>query len=201
MAGSATCLEAVVSYDGMETDHDIVNAVLGNQPGAFARLLGRYQRMVWHIIVRMVHQADDADELAQETFLQVYRNLPQFRFESALSTWIGQVAFSVARRFLAKKRLPIEPADDETDPLDSVAADADLEEGFADAELFQHVATAMAGLSPMQRTILTLFHLDEVPIEEIAQITGSPIGTVKSHLFRARARLRAELHEKAGVCA
>lgn len=193
----------MVSYPGMETDQDIVNAVLANRPGAFARLLGRYQRMVWHMIVRMVHHPDDADELAQETFLQVHRTLAQFRFESALSTWIGQIAFSVARRFLARKRLPIDsgPTDDDSDPLDQLADDIDLEQGFVDAELFQHVARALDGLSPLSRTVLTLFHLEEVPIEDIARITDTPVGTVKSHLFRGRARLRAELQDKAGVIA
>lgn len=187
----------------METDQDIVNAVLANRPGAFARLLGRYQRMVWHIIVRMVHHPDDADELAQETFLQVHRTLAQFRFESALSTWIGQVAFSIARRFLARKRLPIDaaPGGDDDDPLDQLADDIDLEQAFSDAELFQHVARALDGLSPLHRTVLTLFHLDEVPIEDIARITDTPVGTVKSCLFRGRARLRAELQDKAGVTA
>lgn len=187
----------------METDQDIVTAVLANRPGAFACLLTRYQRLVWHIIIRMVKHPDDADELAQETFLQVHRHLPQFRYESALSTWIGQVAFSVARRFLSKKRLPIEigELDDGSDPLDQIADEIDLEEGFADAELFQHVARAMDGLSPLNRTILTLFHLDELPIDDIARITDTPVGTVKSCLFRARARLRAQLQEKAGLCA
>lgn len=187
----------------METDQELVSAVLAQKNGAFARLLARYQRLVWHVIVRMVHHADDADELSQEAFLQVYRNLPNFRFESALSTWIGQVAFSVARRFLQKKRLPIDDAGshDDDEGLSHLSDDVDLEQAFSDAELFQHVATAMDQLPPIQRTLLTLFHLDELPLEEIVQITELPIGTVKSYLFRARARLRQSLLEHAGAIA
>lgn len=186
----------------METDQELVSAVLAQKNGAFARLLARYQRLVWHVIVRMVHHADDADELSQEAFLQVYRHLPNFRFESQLSTWIGQIAFSVARRFLQKKRLPIDdPGSDEDQALDQLSDDIDLEQAFSDAELFQHVALAMNDLPPIQRTLLTLFHLDELPLEEIVQITELPIGTVKSYLFRARARLRQSLLEHAGVFA
>lgn len=186
----------------MNTDRELVDAVLGQRPGAFARLLQTHQRMVWHIIVRMVRNPADADELAQETFLQVHRKLPQFRHESALSTWIGQIAFSLAARFLQRKRIPLqEPGEDGEDPLAQLGDERDLAAGFADAELFQHVASAMERLPPIQRTLLTLFHLEEQTIEEAAEITGLPVGTVKSYLFRARARLRAALAIELGVAA
>lgn len=184
----------------MESDHDLVQAVLAQRPDAFARLVGRHQRMVWHLLLRMVRNPADADELAQETFLQVHRRLGQFRFESALSTWIGQIAFSLATRFLERKRIPLlEPDESGEDPLARIGDGVDLAEGFADAELYQHVAAAMEQLPPIQRTLLTLVHLEEQSVDEAAAITGLPSGTVKSYLFRARARLRAELERKAGV--
>ncbi len=186
----------------MEDDRALVEAVLAARPGAFARLLQRHQRMVWHMLVRLVKNPADADELAQETFLRVHRTLPQFRFESALSTWIGQIAFSLGSRFLQKKRIPlVEAGEDGDDPLDRVGDERDLAAGFADAELYQHVAAAIERLPPIQRTLLTLFHLEEQSIDEAATITGLPAGTVKSYLFRARARLRAELEAHAGVAA
>lgn len=186
----------------MDPDRDLVDAVLAKRPGAFARLLQGHQRMVWHIIVRMVRNPADADELAQETFLLVHRKLPQFRFESALSTWIGQIAFSLAARFLQRKRIPLQEASDEgDDALAQIGDERDLAAGFADAELFQHVAAAMEQLPPIQRTLLTLFHLEEQTVEDAAGITGLPVGTVKSCLFRARARLRAALAVKLGVAA
>jgi len=187
----------------MNTDRDQVEAVLGKRPGAFAQLLQAHQRMVWHLIVRMVRNPSDADELAQETFLQVHRKLPQFRFESALSTWIGQIAFSIAARFLQRKRIPLqEPNDDDGDDgLAQISDEHDLAAGFADAELYRHVAAAMEQLPPIQRTLLTLFHLEEQSVDEAAIITGLPVGTVKSYLFRARARLRAALEDTVGVAA
>jgi RNA polymerase sigma-70 factor (ECF subfamily) len=186
----------------MNPDRDLVDAVLAKRPGAFARLLQGHQRMVWHIIVRMVRNPADADELAQETFLQVHRKLPQFRFESALSTWIGQIAFSLAARFLQRKRIPLQDSNEEgEDALAQIGDERDLASGFADAELFQHVAAAMEQLPPIQRTLLTLFHLEEQTVEAAAEITGLPVGTVKSYLFRARARLRSALDVKLGVAA
>jgi RNA polymerase sigma-70 factor (ECF subfamily) len=178
----------------MEEDRTLVASVLAARPGAFARLVEGHQRMVWHMLVRMVRNPADADDLAQETFLRVHRMLGQFRFESALSTWIGQIAFSLGSRFLRKKSIPLfEPGESDQDPLEGLSDGEDFAAGFADAELYQHVAAAMERLPTIQRTLLTLYHLEEQSIEAAATITGLPPGTVKSYLFRARARLRAEI--------
>ena len=186
----------------MNDDQSLIDAVLAQTPGAFSVLVTRHQRLVWHMIVRMVKNPSDADELSQETFLQVHRKLEQFRGDSALSTWIGQIAFSLAARFLQRKRIPlVEPGDGEDDPVVRLSDDSDLLDDMADAELYTHVAAAMEQLPPIQRTLLTLFHLEEQSVEEASQITGLPIGTVKSYLFRARARLRVALEDKAGVIA
>lgn len=183
-------------------DQSLIGAVLAQTPGAFSELVTRHQRLVWHMILRMVKNPSDADELAQETFLQVHRKLSQFRGDSALSTWIGQIAFSLAARFLQRKRiLLVEPTDGEDDPVARLSDDSDLLDEMADAELYTHVAAAMEQLPPIQRTLLTLFHLEEQTIEEASQITGLPTGTVKSYLFRARARLRVALEDTAGVTA
>lgn len=187
----------------MNDDADLVRDVLAGRVGAFERLVVRHQRLVWHLIVRMVRQPDDADELSQEVFLLVHRKLEQFRSESSLSTWIGQIAWSVATRFLQKKRLPISEAmDDDGDSLlDRVSDDFDLAEAFSDGELMGHVGRLIDALPAAQRTVLSLFHLEDVPLEEIAAMTGMPVGTVKSHLFRARAKLRAGVEQLAGVAA
>ena len=120
---------------------------------------------------------------------------------SALKTWIGQVAYSVARRHLERKRIPIaEPAADEDSVsfVERVADDFDLEAASADAELGAALRAEVEALPPLQRTVLTLYHFDEVPIADIARITGLTAGTIKSHLFRCRARLRGRLQARLG---
>ncbi|HZF30196.1 MAG TPA: sigma-70 family RNA polymerase sigma factor [Gammaproteobacteria bacterium] len=181
-------------------DRALVAAVLARAPGAFESLVRAYQRLCWHIIDRMVRHPEDTRELCQETFLRVHRHLPQYRFESALGTWIGQVAYSVARRHLERKRVPlVEPgAGDERDVLEHIAGDFDLEAASADAELVAALHAEIEALAPVQRMILTLYHLDETPIAEIAAITGFPEGSIKSYLFRARAKLRARLEARIG---
>jgi RNA polymerase sigma-70 factor (ECF subfamily) len=187
---------------GVDADRILVAAVLAGTRGAFETLVRDHQRLCWHIINRMVRHPDDTRELCQDTFLRVHRYLHQYRFESALKTWIGQVAYSVARRHLERKRIPIaEPAgaDDAWDSVERVADDFNLEAASADAELAAVLHAEIDALPPLQRSVLTLYHLDEVSIPEIARITGLAAGTIKSHLFRCRARLRGRLQARWGA--
>ena len=188
----------------MSDDQELVSAVLARTPGAFERLVARHQKLVWHLVYRMVQHPEDARELCQDVFFRVHERLGQYRFESALSTWIGRVAFSVATRHLQKKKLPmVEPAaDDEgASPWESVSDGFDLEAACADHELMGLLGDAIDKLPAIQRTLVTLYHLEEMPVGEIASVTGLPEGTVKNYLFRARSRLRQQLEVRMGVAA
>jgi len=187
----------------IDADRVLVAAVLAGTPGAFETLVRDYQRLCWHIINRMVRHPDDTRDLCQDTFLRVHRYLHQYRFESALKSWIGQVAYSVARRHLERKRIPVvEPTADDEDSLsivEQVADEFDLEAASADDQLGALLHAEIEALPPLQRTVLTLYHLDEVPIAEIATITGLTAGAIKTHLFRCRARLRGRLTARIGA--
>jgi RNA polymerase sigma factor (sigma-70 family) len=188
----------------LDDDRALVAAVLAREAGAFERLVRQYQGLCWHVVQRMVRHPEDARDLCQEVFLRVHQCLHQYRGESALRSWIGQVAYSMAKRHLERKRIAIaEPAQDEDDttPLDAVGDEFDLETATSDAERASHLRAAIDALPPLQRTVLTLYHLDEMPIAGIAAITGLSEGTIKSHLFRSRQRLRACLETRLGVAA
>jgi RNA polymerase sigma factor (sigma-70 family) len=180
----------------LDQDRALVESVLARVPGAFEALVRTYQGLCWRIIHRMVRDPEDARELCQETFLRVHRHLSQYRFESSFRSWLGQVAYSVAVRYLKRKRLQIVAAAD-TDTHDEMLAQVrdgfDLESAYADGELVAHVRHAIEELSPMQRTLLAMYHFEEMSIGEIALVIQTPEGTVKSHLFRARAALRVRL--------
>lgn len=187
----------------MDDDRSLVEATLARAPGAFERLLRQHQKLVWHLVERLVRHPEDTRELSQEVFLRVYQKLEQYRFESSLATWIGRIAFSVATRHLQRKRLPLDESfagdDDDDDGLEQISDGFDLAEAFADAELMTCVARELDALPPMQRALISLYHLDELGIGEIASITGQPEGTVKNSLFRARRRLRERLEQAMGV--
>jgi RNA polymerase sigma factor (sigma-70 family) len=190
--------------EALAADRALVEAVLANERGAFERLVKQYQGLCFHIIQRMVRQPDDTRELCQDAFLRVHKYLHQYRGESSLQGWIGQVAYSVAKRHLERKRIPVQDA---ADPeahqalLENVGDGFDLEGATADEESARCLHAEIEKLAPMQRTLLTLYHLDEIPIGEIAEMTGLAEGTIKSHLFRARQRLRVALEARMGEAA
>ena len=177
--------------------------MLAGAPGAFEQLVRDYQGLCWHVIDRMVRHPEDTRELCQETFLRVHRSLHQYRGESALKSWIAQVAYSIAKRHLERKRIPIaEAADDEGASLvERVADGTDLEAEASDGEAVAQLHAAIDRLPPMQRTLLTLYHLEDMPIGEISRVTGLAEGTIKSHLFRSRKRLQEWLAPGMGVAA
>jgi RNA polymerase sigma factor (sigma-70 family) len=183
-----------------DQDRSIVAAVLARAPGAFEALVRMYQGLCWHVINRMVRHPEDTRELCQETFLRVYRHLHQYRFESPLRAWIGQVAYSVALRHVQRKGIPLVDADDGNNVprLEEIASDVNIEAASATGEIVAVLREEIEALAPLQRTLLTLYHMDEIPIAEIATMTGLPVGTIKSHLFRSRARLRDRLAARLG---
>ena len=193
----------------MDADRALVEAVLANRAGAFEQLVREYQGLCWHVIQRMVRHPEDTRELCQEAFLRVHRYLHQYRFDSPLKSWIGQVAYSVAKRHLERKRIALADMhfgsgmDDEDglSLLDNIGDGFDLEAAHAGADEERELHAAIERLPPVQRTILTLYHLEELPIGEIASITGLAEGTIKSHLFRSRNRLRELLAPRIGVAA
>lgn len=189
--------------DSRQADRELVDDVLAKRPGAFERLVREYQGLCWHIVQRMVRNPDDARELCQDTFLRVHQCLHQYRGESALKSWIGRVAWTIALRHLQRKRIPLSDAvdDDGVSLLDNMGDGFDLESACADAEALRLLHEAIESLPPLQRTVLTLYHLDEMSIPDIARITGMANGTIKSHLFRSRLRLRATLETRTGVAA
>jgi RNA polymerase sigma factor (sigma-70 family) len=187
-----------------DLDRSLVEAVLANRAGAFEQLVRDYQGLCWHVIQRMVRHPEDTRELCQEAFLRVHRYLHQYRFDSPLKSWIGQVAYSVAKRHLERKRIPLAEVGEDDDGLsllDNIGDGHDLQGSHAQGEVERELHAAIEALPPLQRTVLTLYHLEELPIAEIATITDMAEGTIKSHLFRSRKHLRAILSPRIGVAA
>ena len=172
-------------------EHARVRAVLDRKAGAFEALVRDYQKLCWHIVFRMVRDADEARDLCQETFLRVHRQLHQFRFECPFKAWIGRIAYSIALRHLERRRAaPVSFFDDEEQAVDALADESfDLETAADDAQLAARLRQGVDALPAVPRTLVVLYHLEELPISEIATITGMSEGTIKSHLFRARASL------------
>lgn len=187
----------------LSADRALADAVVAGKSGAFEQLVREYQGLCWHVVDRMVRHPDDTRELCQEVFLRIHRSLHQYRGDSALKSWIAQVAYSVASRHLERKRIPLVQMSGQDGPgvEETVSDGFDLEASVSEEETNMHLHSAIEALPPLQRTLLTLYHLEEMQIGEIARVTGLAEGTIKSHLFRSRKRLRSILESRIGVSA
>ncbi|HYF32772.1 MAG TPA: sigma-70 family RNA polymerase sigma factor [Chitinophagaceae bacterium] len=181
------------------TDESLVQSVLQGNQQAFRIMVLRYQNLVTHIVFRMVKQAQDREDLCQEIFLKAYDKLDGFRFGSKLSTWIGSIAFNTCINFLRKKKLVL--VDGDKNDEDDQASLADMrrdtaprpDELLANKERNRLLWKYVDELPPVQQTIISLFHKQELQMDEIATIMNMPLGTVKSYLHRARQSLRNKL--------
>lgn len=185
----------------MDDDRSLVSAVLEGDGRAFERLVRTHQRMVEHIVGRVLRDRDAVPDVCQEVFLAVHRHLPRFEFGARLSTWIGRIAFNAAythqRRAdpaLLEGAFLGDAEGDDAPFLDSLpSADAGPHETSDADEVGARVRAAVERLPPPWRVAITLYHLDGLAIEEVAEVMGLPDNTVKSHLFRARKALKDHL--------
>jgi RNA polymerase sigma-70 factor (ECF subfamily) len=179
----------------MTDQRALVDKILAGDKGSFRILIEKYQRLVFHIVFRMVPGDADREDLCQEIFLKVYQHLPNFRFDSKLSTWIARVAHNNCLNFLEKKKLPLyDDLIDENDTREPEATGAVMpDERLANIEISGILQKEIERLPATYKTIVTLFHLEEMTYAEIADIMKMPEGTVKSYLFRGRRVLKERL--------
>jgi RNA polymerase sigma-70 factor (ECF subfamily) len=177
----------------------------GDAP-AFARLVALHERMVVNLAVRLLGDREDARDLAQDVFLQVYRTLSRFEGRSSLKTWIYRITVNQCRnrqRWWRRRRR------DQAVPLDQLKPSEESQlrapsstapfEGVARRELAERVQRALLRLSFEHRSILVLREVEGLTCDEIAVTLGLPEGTVKSRLARARAGLRQVLLPEVGA--
>jgi RNA polymerase sigma-70 factor (ECF subfamily) len=194
----------VVSDDG---EAQFIARLVARDESAFNELVVLYERRVFGLVYRMLGRRDEAEDLSQEVFVQVFKAIDQFRGESKLSTWIYRIAVNLCKnrtKYLSRRHAG---AQDDLDamvdraPLSAakgvsvgdVSRPDELVEGM---QLERVVKTAIAKLEPEFREVLILRDVEDLSYEEIAAVTGLPDGTVKSRIHRARGQLKV-LVEKA----
>lgn len=184
-----------------ETDMLLVERVKRGDKRAFELLVLRYQRRVQRLIARMVRDSDLVQDIAQETFIRAYRALPQFRGDSAFYSWLYRIAVNTAKRALLDlKRDPLAnlvaplEQNDETSVAESEPSTGETPEAvLASKEIAAAVNAAVEALSEDLRQAITLREVEGLSYEEIADMMNTPIGTVRSRIFRAREAIAARL--------
>ena len=183
------------------TDQQLVERVLAGNKNAFNLLVLRYQHRVAALIGRFVHDPQEAEDVCQEAFIKAYRALPLFRGESAFYTWLYRIAVNTAKNYLvSRNRRP--PASDvdaneaEVTEIGAVMRDIESPEGSLQTEMLkQAIHEAIEELPDDLRTAFTLREFSGLSYEDITEVMGCPVGTVRSRIFRAREAIDKKIKE------
>jgi RNA polymerase sigma-70 factor (ECF subfamily) len=179
-------------------DHRLIAECLDGKTAAFGELVRRYQDRLFNTVFRLVDNAEDAQDVVQEAFLNAYQSLESFKGDSLFFTWLYRIAVNTAISLKRKKRVMVRidgPGGDVVvEPLDP-SEEARPDHAIEQAEQEQRIQIALSRLSAEHRAVLVLKDREGQKYEEMAIILDVPVGTIRSRLHRARLELR-ELLEK-----
>jgi RNA polymerase sigma-70 factor (ECF subfamily) len=183
----------------VDADRALVEAAAGGSREAFDELVRRHQASILNLVRALTAGSAEAEDLAQDVFVRAWSGLSGFRGESAFRTWLHRVALNVVQTHRGRtskwRRLFYQPsprveAEAAPDPIDSARDPADLEKDLLMRDAIDH---ALGRLPEELRIAVTLRDVQGLDYKAIADLTGAPIGTVESRIFRARQKLKKEL--------
>jgi len=188
-------LPGVVSWQAVQDDTQLVKASQQGDQDAFALLVQRHQRRVFNMSLHMLQDYEEASEITQEAFLAAWQGLPSFRGEACFATWLYRIAYNCSLRQLerCKRERALQAAIQAEQILEEVNKEKQAEDILELRDLQTMVREQMEKLPAKYRIVLILRHLQERTYEEMADILTMPIGTIKTHLFRARNLLKERL--------
>lgn len=174
----------------METQEELyIKRIQNGETEYFSRIVEHYSQPVFLLIHRIVRSQEDAEELAQDVFLKIFRTLKDFKGNSQFSTWLYRIAYNTAISATRKKRQEFLYIEEETiNNIPDNAVDDTFDKTINERQ-FQALHTAIGQLPPDERGIITLFYLEERTIEDIATVTGLTTANVKVKLHRIRKKL------------
>ena len=160
---------------------------------AFSELFFQYKEMVYRVVYRLLGNSEETHDAVQQTFIELYKSLPGYAGKSKFTTWLYRIAVNVSIQFFRKRR-----AHDKTQSLDpELLADTvtDKETSIEKKELRKQIEQALASLHIRKRTVVILHDIENRTMEEISEIIGVPVGTIKSRLFYGREELKKKLEK------
>lgn len=201
MKASASSVSPVFSRDlSLVSDRELVAIAIDGFDGSFEELVRRYQRPISAYVYRMVGNYESALDLTQEIFIKVYNSLSRYRAEFKFSTWIYKIAHNAAvdhlrRTTTREQSLVLGPEGDTYDlPLESARLSPEQESERKERR--GEIEAVVRALPANYRELIILRHSQDLSYEEIVEVTGLPLGTVKNRLFRAREMMRQQFVDK-----
>jgi len=179
------------------SDEELVARSIGGDQESFNQLVLRWERPIYALAYRVIGREEDARDVCQETFLRAFRALNGFRGQAKFSSWLYRIALNLCRDWVRKeRRTPVIQAPEELEVLEMAAVrepPPSVEDLVARRELTRVVERAMARLPEEQRTAIILKEYHELTFQEIADLVGCPLSTVKTRLYQGLSVLRREL--------
>jgi len=174
-------------------DRDLIARILDGDTQSFKLLIKQHERLVAHMIGRLVKHDGEREDLCQDVFIRIYEKLSEFTFQSKLSTWIATIAYRYAINHLRKKRIEIDTMEDNAMVLGTFAEHENPETLFSTQNTDEFILKLVDQLPPHYKTVIMLYHVDNLNYVEIGEITGMPEGTVKNYIFRGRKLLKEKV--------
>jgi RNA polymerase sigma-70 factor, ECF subfamily len=186
------------------TDEELVARSIGGDANSFNELIKRWERPIYALAYRQIGREEDARDVCQETFLRAYRALNGFRGQAKFSSWLYRIALNLCRDWLRReRRTPVVTVSEDVDLIElasKLEPSESIEDRVARHDLSRAVERAMAVLPEEQRTAILLKEYHGLTFQEIADLVGCPLSTVKTRLYQGLAVLRREL-ARTGVSA
>ena len=182
----------------MTDDRAFVSRLKGGDGQALTLLIKQHERLVSHMVGRLIKQEEDREELCQDVFLKVFEKISEFNFQSRLSTWIATIAYRHAINHLRKQKIEYADLPEEGGWTERFVESENPESLLADQDMEDWVLRLIDQLPVQYKTVLTLYHLDGMNYSEIGVVTEMPEGTVKNYLFRARNLLKEKVKQYLG---
>jgi len=175
------------------TEKLIVARAQQGDPAAFEALVDMHAQYVYNLALRVVQNPAEAEDLAQEAFLRAWRGLPAFRGQSKFSTWLYRIVTNLCYNHLPRIKRELASLVPDEEAIGLPDEYQSPEQSVLNAELRTHLHNVIEGLPESFRLLVTLRHLQGMSYKEISKVTGMPLGTVKTGLYRARQMLKIAL--------
>ncbi|WP_372776847.1 RNA polymerase sigma factor [Mangrovibacterium sp.] len=176
-------------------DQYYIAKVLEGDASAFSYLVEKYQDMVYGLALKMLRNAEDAEELAQDSFVKAYRSLSSYKQKSKFSTWLYRITYNGSISILRKRRLEVRSMDEQRlsnrDEEWLMNQMVDMDKELIEKSLNE----ALSKLPEMEQILITLYYYEDQKVEEISHITGLSESNVKVKIHRARKKMYDLLHE------
>lgn len=181
----------------MTTDQEktIINKINDGDTQAFAILVDRYKDLVFTLAIRMLKNREEAEEVAQDTFIKVFTALPKFKGDSKLSTWIYKVAYNTCLDRIRKNKRGVDEVGIDSFIEHQIKTVDNALDALEEKEQQQIIQHCLQQLASKDSFLLTLFYFEELSLEEISQIVNMEPNTVKVNVHRARKRLATVLKQ------